>query len=88
MSRPSGSIAGRVLDATGAPVSGATVAVTGGLQPFRDIAAVTSGDGSFRLGAIQPGQYQLGIHARGKAGTAAVVVMAGAQSDVEIQLDG
>ena len=43
-------IAGRVLDADGNPVPGASVAVSSGPGPVNDIAVVTDVEGRFRLG--------------------------------------
>lgn len=83
-----GSIAGRVVDASGKPVAGASVAVTGSLQPHRDIAAITSSDGSFRFGGMQPGSYRLAARARQSQQSADVVVPANAEVGVEIRLDG
>lgn len=87
MSTPLGSISGRVLGSGGVPVPGATVAVVSGSQPHRDIAAVTSADGTFRLGGMRPGEYRVEARARGSVRSADVVVSAGASADVEIRLD-
>ena len=83
-----GSIVGRVLGPGGAPVSGATVAAVGSLQPGRDIAAITSADGTFRFGSMRPGAYH--VEARGRGGSmrsADVVVAPGSPAAVEIRLD-
>lgn len=84
MSATSGSITGRVIDAEGQPVSGATVAITGGTQPFPDIAAVTNSQGAFRFGGMQPGSYDLEVHKGTATGQAQVVVSA--PTNVEIQI--
>jgi V8-like Glu-specific endopeptidase len=82
-----GSISGRVVNARGVPVVGAAVAVSGGSQPHRDIAAITTADGTFRLGGLPPGSYQLTAHADSSVKSADVVVSAGTPARVEIQLD-
>jgi hypothetical protein len=86
MSPAAGSIAGRVVDAAGNSVAGATVAVTSGMQPFRDIAAITSGDGVFRLGGISPGSYVLEARKGASVGEAQVSVTASQPASVEITL--
>ena len=87
MNATSGAIAGRVLGRDGSPVAGATVAIVGGEQAHRDIAAVTGADGGFRLGAVLPGRYRVQARAHGATGAADVVVAAGAAAQVEIRLD-
>jgi protocatechuate 3,4-dioxygenase beta subunit len=87
MKAGNGSIAGRVVDASGNPVGGASVAVTGSIQPHRDIAAITSSDGSFHFGGMQPGSYRLAARARQLHRSADVVVPDNAEIDVEIRLD-
>jgi protocatechuate 3,4-dioxygenase beta subunit len=82
-----GSIAGRVVDAAGRPVTGASVAVTGGSQPHRDIAAVTSDDGRFHFGRMLPGAYRLAARARQSQQSAEVVVAPDTEVAVEIRLD-
>jgi protocatechuate 3,4-dioxygenase beta subunit len=87
MSASFGTIAGRVLGAGGAPIAGATVAITGGEQPHRDIAAVSAADGSFRFGHVLPGRYRIQARVKGVARAADVVVAAGASAQVEIRFD-
>jgi iron complex outermembrane receptor protein len=75
-----GRIAGRVLDPTGAPLEGATIAVAG--APAR--LATTTADGGFSLDGLPDGEYELGaslpgfapssIRVRLKQGAAAPVV--------------
>jgi len=86
MATPMGTIAGRVVGPSGAPVAGATVAIAAGSQPHNDIAAVTAADGSFRFGSVRPGDYRVEAHAQGVVGSAAVTVSSGARADVEIRL--
>lgn len=82
-----GSIAGRIIDAAGAPVSGASVTVADSPQPVSDIAALTSADGRFRLGRLPPGPYKIAVHTAGRAAaTADVLVAAGQQANVEIRV--
>jgi protocatechuate 3,4-dioxygenase beta subunit len=83
-----GSIAGRVVDAAGKPVEGASVAVTGSVTPHRDIAAITNADGRFHFGSMQPGPYRLAARARGSQQSADVVVAAGTEAHVDLRLGG
>jgi hypothetical protein len=88
MSDAHGSIAGRVVDATGAPVAGAPVVITESLQPVSDIAPLTGADGRFHFKRLPPGTYKLAVHAAGHAPAGATAtVAAGEQADVEIRLD-
>ena len=53
-----GSISGRVVDPSGAPIPGVTVEATSqSLQGARTI--VTAGDGVYRFPAVPPGHYQI-----------------------------
>ena len=53
-----GSISGRVVDSSGAPIPGVTVEATSqSLQGARTI--VTAGDGVYRFPAVPPGSYQI-----------------------------
>jgi protocatechuate 3,4-dioxygenase beta subunit len=81
-----GFIAGRVLASTGTPVAGATVAIVGGSQPYRDVAAVTTADGRFRLGGLRPGDYRVEARASGAMGSVQAAVPARAGAEVEIRL--
>lgn len=82
-----GSISGRVVDAAGAPVQGASVLISQSPHPQSDIAPITGADGRFRLGRLMPGSYRLAVHGAGHASAAAIVeVAAGNQADVEIRL--
>jgi hypothetical protein len=84
MTGSKGSIAGTVVDATGAAVAGATVAVVSGSQPFPDIAAITGADGSFRLSGMVPGAYGIAARHGGAEGTAEVEATADEAANVEI----
>ena len=80
-------IAGRVLDADGNPVPGASVAVSSGPGPVNDIAVVTDVEGRFRLGNLGPGRFALTANgANDLQGTAAVEVAADEQAVAEIRL--
>jgi hypothetical protein len=81
-----GSIAGRVLGPTGAPLPGVTVAIVASAQPHPDIAALTGADGSFRLGGLRPGEYRLEANANGAVKSATVTVVAGRSTPVVIRI--
>ncbi len=61
----SGRVAGTVLDASGAPVAGATIALylPGGAKPL--LTAKTIADGSWRLIGVRPSDYDLTFDATG-----------------------
>jgi hypothetical protein len=61
--------------------------VTGGSQPYRDIAAVTKADGRFHFGRMHPGDYSIAARAKAGLRSADVVVAADREADVEIRLD-
>lgn len=80
-------ISGVVRDGAGRPVAHARVYVTGGPEPFPDIAALTMSDGSFRLNAAADGTYTLGCSAEGFApASVAVPVRPDQDQRVEIRL--
>jgi hypothetical protein len=81
-----GAIAGRVVDATGAPVVGASVAIADGSQPYPEIGAVTDASGRFRLGRLQPGSYRVAAHLHGRNGSSPAVIGDGQNTPVEIVL--
>lgn len=84
-----GSIAGRVLDPSGAPVSGASVAVSGGRGAVNDIAALTDAEGRFRLGNLPPGRYSVAVFGNDTAEAGAEVDVAeGEQRETEIRFGG
>jgi hypothetical protein len=89
MSQADGSILGRVLDAAGAPVAGASVMLAASPQPHRDIAAVPGTDGACQWRALPAGRYRVAVHGSGRAEASVdVEVIGGRQSNVEIRLDG
>jgi hypothetical protein len=81
-----GVVSGRVLDAAGAPVGGAAVAVVSSDGPHRDIAALTAEDGSFRLGGLPTGNVVLEARKSGTSGSAQVEVPEGGSVPVEIRI--
>ena len=84
----SGVITGRVIDAAGAPIAGATVAVTSNAQPVSDIASLTDADGRFRRGGLAPGRYTLDVRKAGRATRSIDVDVADAQqTNLEVRLD-
>ena len=58
----SGSITGRVTDAAGQSVEGARVAIVSGTAAFPEIAAITGPDGSYQLGSLSAGTYEVAAH--------------------------
>jgi hypothetical protein len=88
MSGPTTStISGRVVDADGLPVAGATVAVVSSDGPHRDIAVRTAADGSFRLGGLPSGRVELEARRSGLSGSVTVQVVLGKDlAPVEIRL--
>src|SRR5262245_7024706 len=58
-----GSLAGTVVDALGARVSGARVALLGPGVKSADV--TTDGDGSFSFTSLAPGRYQVAATAKG-----------------------
>jgi phage gp45-like len=73
-----------VVNAAGAPLAGATVAVLSSAGPHPDIAAVTAADGSFRLHGLWAGAAVVEAHREAAAGAAAVEIVSGETAQVEI----
>jgi protocatechuate 3,4-dioxygenase beta subunit len=82
-----GAVQGIVLDAGGTPVAGATVAVSVSSRPTRDIAAMTTTDGAFRLSGLLPGTYELEARLGRNMGRISADVLSGSPTEVEIRLD-
>jgi hypothetical protein len=82
----SGIISGRVVDAAGAPVQGATVAITAGPGPVSDIASRTDANGHFEIGNLEPGTYSLDVRLAGQASLSVKVeVVDGQRSELVIR---
>jgi hypothetical protein len=82
----SGMISGRVVDASGAPVPGAAVTVTGN-TPTSDIAALTDAGGNFRRGGLEPGSYRVDVRKTGQPpGSVQVDVVEGETVTLEVNL--
>lgn len=79
-------ISGRVVNRSGAPLSGVAVSIAQSDQPHRDIAAITAADGTFRLNGLKPGNYLLEAHADGQTGAASVRLSSRRASKTEILL--
>jgi len=79
-------ITGRVRDAAGQAIVGASVAITDSDQPHRDIAAITRADGSFKLSGLKPGNYTLQAHHEGKFAAVSAQLGSEGAADVEIKL--
>jgi len=86
MSASNAVITGRVTDGAGGPVSGAIVAIVSGTSPFPEIAAVTSGDGTFHLGGLQPGTYVLRARHGGAQVSAEVDAVADSSARIEFAI--
>ncbi len=83
-----GAVEGRVVDGNGEPIAGATVAISSSTRPTRDLAALTTDDGRFRLGNLLAGTYSVEARQGTSAGQIEVAVEAGRPASVEIQLGG
>lgn len=59
-----GSIAGAVTDQNGAPLAGATVAITN-MQTKESFTVKTDANGEYQTGRLAPGEYQVVISASG-----------------------
>jgi hypothetical protein len=80
-------VAGRVLDAAGAPVAGATISFVSAPGPVPDIAGLSAPDGRFVLDAPRPGRYVIAAHdAEGEGAEVAVDVGDVPPAEVEIRL--
>jgi hypothetical protein len=82
-----GSLAGRVIDPTGAVITGATIELksldTGGTQ-----VSTTGSDGSFRFNLLKPGSYEITTSVTGFAKTVrSTSVEVGQTSQLEIALE-
>jgi hypothetical protein len=78
---------GVVRDESGRPVAGAIVAVTSGTGRYREIAALSGPDGSYRLGGIEPGTYELrASHPSLGMGSASAEVSEGGSTEVNFTL--
>ncbi len=74
-------VAGRVLDADGAPLAGATVRIADG-----GVGAVTSGDGSFRLRRVEAGARILIVERLGYASRALRLTVGDDSAPVDVTL--
>ena len=84
----SGTIEGRVVGAGGQPVAEAAVMIGAGPE-HEDLAALTDGDGRFRLGGLRPGTYALLVNAGGgMVREEGVEVRDGAAAQVEVRVGG
>lgn len=79
-----GNVVGRVIDASGDPIPGVTVTLTGigAPQTF-----VTSNDGEYRFRNLAPGRYQVGAELAGFGSlNRSAVVAVGSNTEVEMRL--
>lgn len=78
---------GVVKDKAGRPVAGATIAVVRGTGRYREIAALSGLDGTYRLGGVEPGSYELrASHPTFGVGTASAEVSGGEPREVNFIL--
>lgn len=81
-------IQGRVTDAQGNPVSGASVLITGASPSHPDIAARTSANGTYRYTDLTPGRYTLLVNAEGyPAQTQQIQATAGTEAQLDFHLE-
>lgn len=78
-------LSGRVVDADGAPVPGALVAIVESTVPVPEIALVCDNDGRFTL-RLPPGRFTFRAHGAGGSGDQ--VVEAPADDEVAIVIAG
>ena len=81
---PAATISGRVVDAAGRPVAGATVYTVSAPVPMPDIAALTDGDGRFSVAAPVPGRYEIGCRSGAQGSATAGVSVGGARGDAAV----
>jgi protocatechuate 3,4-dioxygenase beta subunit len=78
---------GVVRDWSGRPVAGAIVAVASGTGRYREIAARSGPDGTYRLGGVEPGTYELrASHPSLGVGVASAEASEGASTEVNFTL--
>jgi hypothetical protein len=79
-------IEGRVLDASGSPLPGVTISLSG---PQGASSTVTDDDGSFRFALLVAGEYTVGATLEGLGSTEAMVPLGGGERQrVELSLGG
>jgi hypothetical protein len=78
-------VSGRVLDAQGAPVSGARVFVLKAPGPVPDIALLTSDDGRFTLSLPGSGRYELACYSDAPGSTSAAVEVGDSNDTVTLR---
>ncbi len=76
-----GQISGTVTDGAGAPQQGLRVMIVSGTAAFPEIAPVTDERGSYRIGPLEPGTFQVSVRdARGNSIAQESVVVGGDQT--------
>jgi len=83
----SGAIAGNVVDASGAPVAGATVTVTSVSQGFTR-SATTSSSGGYRFGSLSAGAYEVRVSSIAGSTTESVSVSASSTTNYNFVIGG
>lgn len=81
----SGAVGGTVVDASGAPVSGATVTITSRAQGFSR-STTSSGSGGFRFVGLTPGAYEVSASSGGQSTSIETRVTASATANLTLAL--
>jgi hypothetical protein len=84
---PGNEITGIVRNHDGSIVAGATVAIVESKEPHRDIAAITTANGAFRLSGLRAGQYALEARMGLQHASARVTVSETSGTFLELQFD-
>jgi RNA polymerase sigma factor (sigma-70 family) len=84
------SIAGRVTDASGSPIVGAQVTLSPGGESGESAGTLTRAPGTFEVGPLAPGEYDLTVRADGHspAVRSGLVVLAGQRFEIVVRMDG
>lgn len=84
---PSYKISGTVRKRDGSIEAGAIVAIVESSEPHRDVAAITTANGTFQLSGLRPGQYVLEARKGSQLASARVSISENSQTVVEFVFD-